>query len=407
MLVPADDHRLQVVAVAGLPEDDLVGTYLETPGTHLEEVDGATAAIVLPDVGRRPAGPARAARRAGRVAGAGAAAHQRRAVRRAGRRLVAVRRAGLPGHRRPADRGVRRSGRPRDAGRPGPGGPVPARGVRGPGPDRARPARPGDPAAVRDRPDAGERQPAGRATRGGDPPVDRGRRHRRDHQGHPADHLRAVGAARVAGPAGPAGRCARGRGTGAGVPAAPRPRSARSTRPSGDDVRGHLLAVLREALANAARHAPGDGSRGGPGGRRRGGAHGARRRRRLPAGRATQRGAEHDRAGRRARRHLRGGHPRRPVAPSWSGGCRPAGSARTRAGRPRGRRSGPGGRAVAVTRWQAPGCAVESRAPWPGRSAAGGRSRAATAASISPAAEEGGDRTRRGRSGPSCRRRRR
>jgi signal transduction histidine kinase len=50
VLVPADDHRLQVVAVAGLPEDDLIGTYLETPGTHLEEVDGATAAIVLPDV---------------------------------------------------------------------------------------------------------------------------------------------------------------------------------------------------------------------------------------------------------------------------------------------------------------------------------------------------------------------
>jgi signal transduction histidine kinase len=50
VLVPADDHRLQVVAVAGLPEDDLVGTYLETPGTHLEEVDGATGAIALPDV---------------------------------------------------------------------------------------------------------------------------------------------------------------------------------------------------------------------------------------------------------------------------------------------------------------------------------------------------------------------
>jgi signal transduction histidine kinase len=50
VLVPADDHRLQVVAVAGLPEDDLVGTYLETPGTHLGDVDGATAAIVLADV---------------------------------------------------------------------------------------------------------------------------------------------------------------------------------------------------------------------------------------------------------------------------------------------------------------------------------------------------------------------
>ena len=34
----------------GCREDDLVGTYLETPGTHLEEVDGATTAIVLADV---------------------------------------------------------------------------------------------------------------------------------------------------------------------------------------------------------------------------------------------------------------------------------------------------------------------------------------------------------------------
>ena len=50
VLVPADDHRLQVVAVAGLSEDDLVGTYLETPGTHLEEVAGSAAAIVLPEV---------------------------------------------------------------------------------------------------------------------------------------------------------------------------------------------------------------------------------------------------------------------------------------------------------------------------------------------------------------------
>jgi signal transduction histidine kinase len=50
VLVPADGHRLQVVAVAGLPEDDLVGTYLETLGTHLEEVAGSAAAIVLPEV---------------------------------------------------------------------------------------------------------------------------------------------------------------------------------------------------------------------------------------------------------------------------------------------------------------------------------------------------------------------
>ena len=50
VLVPADGQRLQVVGVAGLPEDDLVGTYLETPGTHLEEVAGAAAAIVLPEV---------------------------------------------------------------------------------------------------------------------------------------------------------------------------------------------------------------------------------------------------------------------------------------------------------------------------------------------------------------------
>jgi signal transduction histidine kinase len=48
VLVPAVDDRLQVVAVAGLPEDDLVGTYLETPGTHLEA--GAAAAVVLADV---------------------------------------------------------------------------------------------------------------------------------------------------------------------------------------------------------------------------------------------------------------------------------------------------------------------------------------------------------------------
>jgi signal transduction histidine kinase len=48
VLVPAVDDRLQVVAVAGLPEDDLVGTYLETPGTHLEA--GAAAAVVLAGV---------------------------------------------------------------------------------------------------------------------------------------------------------------------------------------------------------------------------------------------------------------------------------------------------------------------------------------------------------------------
>ena len=33
-----------------MSEDDLVGTYLEAPGTHLGDVDGATAAIVLTDV---------------------------------------------------------------------------------------------------------------------------------------------------------------------------------------------------------------------------------------------------------------------------------------------------------------------------------------------------------------------
>ena len=121
VLVPADDHRLQVVAVAGLPEDDLVGTYLETPGTHLAEVDGATAAIVLPDVAddRRAARSSCSAGRPGRWCWCRCA--PRRAVRRAGRRLVAVRRAGLPRHRRPAGRGVRRSGRARDAGRPGAG----------------------------------------------------------------------------------------------------------------------------------------------------------------------------------------------------------------------------------------------------------------------------------------------
>jgi signal transduction histidine kinase len=57
VLVPADDGRLQVVAVAGLPEDDLLGTHLDTAGSHLDDVAGAAAAIVLPDVTDDPRAP--------------------------------------------------------------------------------------------------------------------------------------------------------------------------------------------------------------------------------------------------------------------------------------------------------------------------------------------------------------
>ena len=62
----------------------------------------------------------------------------------------------VPRPRRADARAVRRPGRPGAAGRPGPRGPREARRLRGPGPDRPRPARPGDPAAVRDRARPGE-----------------------------------------------------------------------------------------------------------------------------------------------------------------------------------------------------------------------------------------------------------
>ena len=312
-----------------------------------------------------------------------------RPVRRAGRRLVAVRRAGLPRHRRTADRGVRRSGRPRDAGRPGPE-------------DRSRLA------VFEDRDRIG-----------------------RDLHDLVIQRLFAIGltlenASRLAERPEVATRLSTAvddidatikdiRRTIFELSAPPesRPtcgpswamRSRSWRRPLGflphlhtvgpvdaavaDDVRGHLLAVLREALSNAARHAAATAVEVMLGGRRRGGAHGAGRRRRLPAGRPTQRGAEHDRAGRARSAAPARWAPGRPVAPRWSGGCRPAGRPRTRAGRPRGRLSGPGG--LCVMRWQAPGCGG-SRAPWPGRCAGGGRSRAGESRSIAPAAEEGRDR---------------
>ena len=72
-----------------------------------------------------------------------------------------------------------------------PAGQGPARGLRGPGPDRPRPARPGDPAAVRHRADVGERGPDGHQARGRHPDHRRRRRHRRHDPRDPAHHLRA------------------------------------------------------------------------------------------------------------------------------------------------------------------------------------------------------------------------
>jgi signal transduction histidine kinase len=50
VLVPADDGRLEVIAVSGLPEDELLGTSLDTAGTHLADLTEAASPVVLPDV---------------------------------------------------------------------------------------------------------------------------------------------------------------------------------------------------------------------------------------------------------------------------------------------------------------------------------------------------------------------
>ena len=155
-----------------------------------------------------------------------------------------------------AARVVRRPGRARP--RPGPGhrGPGRAGGDLRPRADRPRPARPGDPAAVRDRPAA-----AGRRARDAISPEVGGphrpgrRRPRPDHQGHPRHDLRAAARDREPVPA------CRPPQPGPGVRAAARA-SAPTVRTVGPvdtavpaEVRDQLLPVLREALSNLARHA--------------------------------------------------------------------------------------------------------------------------------------------------------
>ena len=86
---------------------------------------------------------------------------------------------------------LRRTGRPRDAGLPCPRGPVAPQPLRGPGPDRPRPARPRDPATLRRRSEPGERRPHGTGPRSRREAFAGRRRPRRHHQGHPAHDLRA------------------------------------------------------------------------------------------------------------------------------------------------------------------------------------------------------------------------
>ena len=88
---------------------------------------------------------------------------------------------------------VRRAGRRRARARRQPGRRRAAVAVRGPGPDRPRPARPGHPAAVRHRHVAGRHDADDHQAGGGQPHHQRGRRDGRDHQGHPRHHLRAAG----------------------------------------------------------------------------------------------------------------------------------------------------------------------------------------------------------------------
>ena len=65
--------------------------------------------------------------------------------------------------------------------------------VRGPGPDRQGPARPGHPAALRHRHVAGRHDADDHQAGGREPDHQRGRRDGRDHQGNPRHHLRAAG----------------------------------------------------------------------------------------------------------------------------------------------------------------------------------------------------------------------
>ena len=116
VLLADEDDRLRVVAVDGLPEDDLLGTALETGAHRWRTCWAGEGSVALQDVHADPR-PAARAGRAGRLVAPRPAADDADAVRCARHRLVGVLGAGLPRHRRPAGRGVRRPGRARDAGR--------------------------------------------------------------------------------------------------------------------------------------------------------------------------------------------------------------------------------------------------------------------------------------------------
>jgi signal transduction histidine kinase len=57
VLIAQDDGRLQVAAVAGLPEDDLLGTVFDSDAFNLGDVLNATGSRVLPDVAGDPQAP--------------------------------------------------------------------------------------------------------------------------------------------------------------------------------------------------------------------------------------------------------------------------------------------------------------------------------------------------------------
>ena len=115
-----------------------------------------------------------------------------------------------------------------DNGRPAAAGP-PARRLRGPRPDRPRPARPGHPAGLRRRAGPAVRAPPGRRRRGAPPGAGRGRPARRHRAGHPDDDLRP---AHRPTPTSTAGASAGGCST-----SSPRRRGDRCSRPSGCPAR--------------------------------------------------------------------------------------------------------------------------------------------------------------------------
>ena len=251
------------------------------------------------------------------------------ATERRGRRAVAAVATGAAGPGALDDRriggGIRRTGRAGARGGAGPGRPGPAGGVRGSRPDRPGPARPGDPAAVRGRPDAGEHHPAGRRWPGRRPDQHRGRPARRDDQGHPADDLRAGEPGAAGRPAGRHRgdghrRCCRrwGSGPNCGPPA---PCTAGCPTTSGRTAGGAAGGAVQRRPARAGarrRPSPCEVERGGRADRRRRRAR-HRRRRRPGNGLRNMRARAAELGG-----SCEVGPGRRRAGPGWSGGCRRA-----------------------------------------------------------------------------------